>query len=336
VLVQSIVCLILSLGAILVGAELFTNGIEWFGKKLQLAEGAVGSVLAAVGTAMPETIIPIIAILFSRDAAKHEIGVGAILGAPLMLSTLAFFVTGAAVFLFKAQGRRTLQMSVNHRVLAYDLRSFFLVYAVAIGATFLQHRSLKIAAGVFLLAAYSYYVRRTLRRSPESSEHELDPLHFQRGHGHPRLRIVAGQVVMSMVLIVGGAYIFVQNLRTIALATGISALVLATIITPIATELPEKFNSVIWIRRRKDTLALGNISGAMVFQSSIPTAVGIFFTPWHLSPQALAAAIITLAASVFAWAALTIRKRLSPYTLLTGIVFYVAYLVYTFAFAPGR
>ena len=34
---------------ILIGAELFTNGIEWFGRKLELAEGAVGSVLAAVG-----------------------------------------------------------------------------------------------------------------------------------------------------------------------------------------------------------------------------------------------------------------------------------------------
>ena len=43
---------------ILLGAELFTNGIEWFGHRLNLAEGAVGSVLAAVATAMPETLIP--------------------------------------------------------------------------------------------------------------------------------------------------------------------------------------------------------------------------------------------------------------------------------------
>ena len=82
---------------ILLGAELFTNGIEWFGRKLQLAEGAVGSVLAAVGTALPETMIPIIAILTGGGSeASHSVGVGAILGAPFMLSTLAMFVTGAA------------------------------------------------------------------------------------------------------------------------------------------------------------------------------------------------------------------------------------------------
>ena len=54
---------------ILAGAELFTNGIEWFGRKLGLAEGAVGSVLAAVGTALPETMIPIVAIVFTSGAS---------------------------------------------------------------------------------------------------------------------------------------------------------------------------------------------------------------------------------------------------------------------------
>ncbi len=43
------------------------------------------------------------------------------------------------------------------------------------------------------------------------------------------------------------------------------------LVAPIATELPEKFNAVIWIRQGKDTLAMGNITGAMVFQASIPT-----------------------------------------------------------------
>ena len=62
---MDILILIAAFLIILLGAELFTNSIEWFGRKLNLAEGAVGSVLAAVGTALPETMIPIIAILFA-------------------------------------------------------------------------------------------------------------------------------------------------------------------------------------------------------------------------------------------------------------------------------
>ena len=90
---MDIVLLIASLAIILVAAELFTNGIEWFGHKLNLAEGAVGSVLAAVATAMPETLIPVIAILGpvlmggTATESSSAVGVGAILGAPFMLST---------------------------------------------------------------------------------------------------------------------------------------------------------------------------------------------------------------------------------------------------------
>ena len=326
----------MSLGVILLGAELFTNGIEWFGKRLQLAEGAVGSVLAAVGTALPETIIPIIAIFFGKGEASHEVGIGAILGAPLMLSTLAMFVTGAAVFAFTAAGRRTLHMTVDPVTLGRDLRSFFPVYALAIGAALLPYRSLRVIIAVVLVAAYVYYVRQTFCcASGPGHEHELGPLHFHRRAEVPRLRIVVGQVFFALLLIIGGAQLFVANITQVALGLGVKAFILATIITPIATELPEKFNSVTWIRQRKDTLALGNISGAMVFQSSIPTAIGILFTSWALDTQALVTGAVALFASIFIWASLAWKKRLSPYLLLLGIVFYAAWLVYVLQHSHG-
>src|ERR1700704_2300718 len=118
---MDIILLAIAFVVILFGAELFTNGIEWFGKKLELAEGAVGSVLAAVGTALPETMIPIIAILFGGGShASDSVGIGAILGAPFMLSTLAMFVTGIAV-LWAARGRPGRDvMPVDTGVLAHD------------------------------------------------------------------------------------------------------------------------------------------------------------------------------------------------------------------------
>src|SRR5687767_15651058 len=99
---MDLVILLASFVIILAGAELFTNGIEWFGRKLNLAQGAVGSVLAAVGTALPETMIPIIAIVFGGGSQESDhVGVGAILGAPFMLSTLAMFVTGIGVIFWR-------------------------------------------------------------------------------------------------------------------------------------------------------------------------------------------------------------------------------------------
>ena len=89
--------LLVALGVILLGATVFTNGLEWFGKKMKLSDGAVGSIFAAIGTALPETLVPIVAIQFGTAEAGHKIGVGAIIGAPFMLGTLAFFISGLAV-----------------------------------------------------------------------------------------------------------------------------------------------------------------------------------------------------------------------------------------------
>jgi cation:H+ antiporter len=328
---ESIIILIVSCGLILASAELFTNGIEWFGKKLQLAEGAVGSVLAAVGTALPETSIAVVAVMSGAHA--QEVGIGAILGAPMMLSTLAMFVTGAAVLVFARAGIRDSIINADHEIVGRDLRTFFLVYVVAILAAFVHYYPLKIAVAVFLVSMYIRYVLQTFRGNGDDNDnHDPRPLHFHRRAETPKLRIVTLQVVAGVVALVAGAKLFITGVEGVSEPLGISRLVLGLIIAPIATELPEKFNSVTWIRQRKDTFALGNITGAMVFQSSITPAIGILFTPWNLGDdkRAMASAVIAIVAAMVAWAEMTIRKRLSPYSLLLGGLFYALYPVYVF------
>jgi cation:H+ antiporter len=237
---MELVLLVGSLVAILGAAELFTNGIEWFGHKLDLAEGAVGSVLAAVATAMPETLIPTIAILGPAISggdpeASHAIGVGAILGAPFMLSTLAMFVTGVAVLAFARRGRRETRLAVNVPILGRDVAVFLVGYAIAIGTAFLPQDVawIKWAAAGFLLLLYAGYVWLHFRDdAPESDASDLNRLHATRLPGmaeqhsvefrlmpgdrmgervspEPRMRIVVAQVVAAIALIVIGAQAFV-------------------------------------------------------------------------------------------------------------------------------
>ena len=162
---MDLVILFIALIVILIGAELFTNGIEWFGRSLNLAEGAVGSVLAAVGTALPETLIPIIAIVFASGAASDEIGVGAILGAPFMLSTLAMFVTGVAVLAFRRRRVTGSEMRIDAGVLGHDVRYFAIAYSIAIGSAFLPQEPawIRWIAAAVLIGIYAWYVRGHLR-----------------------------------------------------------------------------------------------------------------------------------------------------------------------------
>ena len=329
----NVLMLVVSIAIILVACELFVNGIEWLGKKLNLGEGAVGSILAAVGTALPETLLPIIAIVFVGTGAAHEIGIGAILGAPFMLSTAAFFVTGTAVLIFSRHGRRMSLMKVNTSILGRDMRFFLIVYTIAVASAFISLHAIKVGIAIFLVGLYGYYVIRTLNEeSPLGGD--LNPLHFARHAKEPGLTIVMAQVVAALALIIGGSRLFVQNMEVVADAMGASPLVLALIVAPLATELPEKFNSVLWVRETKDTLAMGNISGAMVFQSCIPVAVGLVLTEWRLDQYALAAVVIALISTAVVYLTMAKRGHLTGNILALGGLFYVAFIAFVVA-APS-
>ena len=366
---MDIVLLLVSLAVILVAAELFTNSIEWFGHRLNLAEGAVGSVLAAVATAMPETLIPVIAILgpliFGGDPeASHAIGVGAILGAPFMLSTLAMFVTGVAVILYSRSGRRGTGMRVNVRVLGRDVAFFVVAYSIAVGTAFLPAELswLKWVAAALLFVIYAVYVRLHFTDAPEPGDPEaLNRLHATRlpgmagphtldidilpgeqdsweveGDAPPRMRIIVSQVVVALALIIIGAQVFVGAVEHLSTTIGLDPTILALIIAPIATELPEKFNSVLWVRNTKDTLAMGNITGAMVFQSCLPTVLGLLFTTWTFTAESaisFASAGVAIVATLLIFGNMLRTGRLSSWTLLIGGPLYLVY-VYLALFTP--
>ena len=338
---MELVILAFSFAIILLGAELFTNGIEWFGHRLGLGEGAVGSVLAAVGTALPETTIPVVAILFSTDPHSSEVGLGAILGAPFMLATLAVGVTGLVVLLNRTGRDAGETLALDAAVVRTDLASFLPAYALAIAAAFLplQPTWPKLVVAAVLLVLYGRYVKHHFDAESEIGSEDLNPLRlhpfdmrfFGADRDRPRLRTINLQVIIAVALIVIGAVAFVGAVSTIAHGLGVNDVLLALVVAPIATELPEGFNAVLWIRQGKDTLAVGNITGAMVFQASIATVVALAFAPetWAFTDGtrlAFASAAIAFASIVAVFWPLVRGRAPAGRRLLLGIGFYVAYL----------
>jgi cation:H+ antiporter len=335
---------------ILFGAEVFTNGIEWLGVKLRISEGATGSILAALGTATPETLIPVVAILFTNTPDADEIGVGAILGAPFMLGTLVMLLIGITAFAFRrARKRDTLHVDAAHA--SRDLAFFLVLYTVALGLALIPRdfHFLKGYLGWIFLPAYFLYlylVLRTPRRSAEDIEEELeekqafDQLTFATflgrvsagfRHGAPPLWLVLAQTVISFAAIVVGARFFATFVEDFSHAMSFNTLLVALILAPIATELPEAANSLIWTRDGKDVIALGNVAGAMVFQSTVPVTIGVLFTPWELGPFGTVAAVFALLSGLLIYAQLRLRARentLPLSSLMLGGSLYVVFLGY--------
>jgi cation:H+ antiporter len=334
--------LVVGLLVILLGCDIFTNSIEWLGKKLNLNEGVLGSIFAAVGTALPETLIPIVALIVGAmtpggTSHANDVGLGAIIGAPFMLATVAMLVTGTAVFFFTVRGRRTVVLRVNSRVLSRDIRFFLLAFAIAVSMSFVPSEIARILVALGLVAYYFFYVyKHATDKSGQTTEEdveELSPLHFSRKSNDPSLQIVIVQTIAGLALIVGAAYLFVLFVEDVAHSIGVTSLILSLIVVPLATELPEKFNSVIWVRRSKDTLALGNITGAMVFQSTLPVSIGMVFTEWTMSAEyapAFAQAVFAIIAALLLFASMVLRGRLTAVALVLSGIWYVAWLVLVF------
>jgi cation:H+ antiporter len=270
------------------------------------------------------------------------VGVGAILGAPFMLSTLAMFVTGVGVIAYRRRRATGDTMPIDPTVLTHDIRYFVVGYAIAVGAAFLPPMDppvLKWLAAVVLIGLYIWYVKAHFEADPDIDAEDLAPLRFRRLDRRayrrdpivPSLRIVNLQVVAALVCIVAGAFFFVEAVTDLAQVLGVDGALLALVIAPIATELPEKFNSIIWVRQNKDTLSMGNITGAMVFQSAIPTVVALLFasSTWAISGDTLiafASAGIAFLSTAAIFIPMARRGSLKGQHLLVGGVFYLAYL----------
>ena len=323
--------LFLMLIVILIAAEVFTNALEHLGEKLKISEGVTGSLFAAVGTALPETSVPLLAI-FAGTNDPHindEIGVGAILGAPLMLATLSISLMALSVWLRRGKNGH---LRPERNGLIRDLNFFILAFVVATLAMFVPHeaRAMRIGLSFGMVLIYFIYIMLTIRASKalvsEGHGTEADTPMFLCRLGLPNNSIVIFvQLGLGLALLLVGAKGFIDGVHEAAEIIGISTLLLSLLIIPIATELPEKVNSILWIRRGKDTLAFGNITGAMVFQGTLLPAIGIMLTPWEPRLEVLAGVIITLLAAI--WLRLMIaRGQLRVWHLWVNGGMYVTYL----------
>lgn len=282
--------------AIYFSCELFVNGVEWVGRKLAVGQKATGSILAAFGTALPESVVTLVAVAFGGSLASKELGVGAALGGPLALSTIAYATVGIVLLLGRRQLPRTAEICADFRLLARDQGWFLAIFFFKIGLGLIAF-AWKPWLGILFLVAYALYIRQEMAGGADDEEEgETEPLTFARHAALPGTGIALLQTLIALVVIFLASRLFVGQLGALGPALGLEPQLLALLLSPIATELPETMNAIIWVRQGKYRLALANISGAMMIQATIPTAFGLFWTPWLLgTPLLLAGGITALA-----------------------------------------
>jgi cation:H+ antiporter len=250
-----------------------------------------------------------------------------------MLSTLAFFLVGLTVSLSAVRKKRRFELKVETLSLRRDLSFFLTMYCLAVIAPLFMGRAVRTPIAVLLVAGYLFYIRMTFRGESADMEHAEEVYIWLFAKRFTRLTIAKApaalilvQVAASLTVMIKGAHIFVESLGWISARFGMNPLLFSLLLAPFATELPEKFNSVTWILKGRDTLAVGNITGAMVFQATFPVSVGLLFTEWNISGMALLSALLAIFSGATVLAAILIKKRVPPLLMIIPGFLYLIYL----------
>ncbi|GAB2897007.1 sodium:calcium antiporter [Paralcaligenes sp. KSB-10] len=328
----SIILFLSSAAAIYFACEFFVNGVEWVGYRLNLGATAVGTILAAFGTALPESAVTFVAVVFGGTPEQKDIGVGAALGGPLVLATLAYAVVGFAML---RRARLTpgvpCTIAADQQRLARDQAWFMAIFVIKVLLGVLVF-AWKPWLGILFLLAYGLYVKHELGAEDGGVDVDgLEPLKIRPRDSSPTMFWALLQTLLALLVIAVASHTFVRQIETIGIWAGASPHIAALLLSPVATELPEIMNALIWVRQGKERLALANISGAMMIQATIPSALAIFMTPWHLDTPLLVAAGITMLSIAFLW--LQFRRGAMRVSALASVgALYLVFVVFVAVF----
>jgi cation:H+ antiporter len=250
-----------------------------------------------------------------------------------MLSTLVIPILAILLVVYARLGKRTAAFHLNYHDVKSDLSFFVVAYSAALACAFVPSRPVHVIAAVGLTCLYLYYVKLKFSESgEEGAEGGLEPLLFARKAAVPSFGLIGLQGALGLAGLALGAHLFVLAAETIAGALSISPLILALLVAPLATELPEMSNSFLWLYRKKDRLAVGNVTGAIVFQGTIPVSIGLLGTDWTLAPTALITMVLAVAAATFLLVQAVWGGLWRPWLLSGSALLYIGYVVYLYAF----
>lgn len=356
-----VVLLVVCAVVIYLACEWFVNAVEWLGVRMRVGAVAVGTILAAAGTALPESVVTLVAVLFGSPEQGDDVAVGAALGGPLVVGTIAYGVTGAMLLWKRRQTVRDVDRqlvsvgrgqtspaervaggdtagpeaglaAVDLRRLARDQTWFLAIFVVKVGLGLVAF-AFKPWLGVVFFAAYAvYFFKEMTGDDDHASADGLEPLKLQRRRATPSTLAVLTQTVGTLAVIFAASQLFVRQIEWAGPAIGLPTTVVALLLAPVATELPEILNAIIWVRQGKVGLALANISGSMMIQATVPSGIGLLATPWVFTTPLLLAGVATMAAvGYLLWLLRT--RRLTPGRLAGTAAFYGVFagaLMFTF------
>lgn len=265
---ETVLFLVGWLGELIFASWLLSYGAEHLAERW----GArfVGRTLLSVATTLPEIAI----VAYAAADGSYDAAIGSALGSNLLMMTL-----GLAIMLIIATTRLSKAPQKTIDVKEFKLDKILLMITAVLGAIMFidGYDFLDGLIFVGLFAAYLYLAFREVQHEKKSEkplEVEVPAKHHSKKHFvRAMLIFVAGTAGIFI-----GAEPFVHSLKDLSLESGISVVVLAVIIAPLAGEMPEKISMILLARKGANgaAIAVANVLGSKILNNTLLLAVAVF------------------------------------------------------------
>lgn len=300
--------LIFGLALLILGAELIIRGSVSFGRKLRVSLFAIGVVIVAGGTSLPELASSINAVVSNHP----DLAVGAVIGSNIANLILVMAATSFLIPISKINQNQINQAWINIGLAVILITMSFLI----IPFNFIYGI---LAIGLLFLIMYIQFKQGSLDVSDVEEKGDYSLI----------LSIIF--IVLGIILLIYGSDLFVDSAINIATQLNIPEAIIGISLVAFGTSLPELVVGILSAIRRKVDFALGNVLGSNIYNVLGVLGVSSFFGNFNV-PTVIGSAdlLFMLFVTVMILGFMFFLKRIGRTYGSVGLILYVGYIFYIY------
>ena len=302
---MDILILILGLAILVVGAEILIRGSVSFGKKLNISLFAIGVVIVAAGTSLPELASSINAVLNNHS----DLALGAVVGSNIANLILVMAATTIIVPITNITNNQINQAWIN--------------IALGICLIIMSYFYFNYLFGIISLIALIFIMYFQIKKGSILVDN-IDKDEYS-------IFISLILIIFGIIFLIYGSDLFVNSAINLAKKLQVSEAVIGLSLIAFGTSLPELVIGIMSALKRKVDFALGNILGSNIYNVLGVLGISSFFGNFGM-PEILATQdlyfmlLITFVILIFMF----IFKKLGRLYGSVGLMLYLGYIYYIF------
>lgn len=306
----SIILLIIGLGLLIKGADLFVDGSAMIARRLKIPSLVIGLTLVSIGTSAPELSVSIT----SSIKSLNDMSFGNIIGSNIFN---ALIVIGASS-LFAP-------LIVSKNIYYYDIPIICFINLIVILFTIvITPYAITMWEAIILLFMFLVYmfflILRSRRKTTYENEESIKSI-------KPLWKNIF-YVLIGLTGIIYGGELVVNHASIIARYFGLSDLLVGLTIVAVGTSLPELVTSIVAAKKGENDIAIGNVIGSNIFNILFILGVSAIICPVKIDNASIIDLILMFASIIFIFIFSMKKKKINRFKGLILILIYILYLIY--------